>query len=106
MTEILSLPLEQGKKLFAHSTEEKLTQNKGLISFLRGNVHNEMCTLGVAQKVPTPPAGALLCQRLALPLRQGASLLSLTRRAIRVCAIPEPQHPKLLQLRLSNTVQV
>ncbi|XP_044848868.1 coiled-coil domain-containing protein 183 isoform X2 [Mauremys mutica] len=46
---IISLQ-EQGKKLFAHSTEEKLTQNKGLISFLRGNVHDEMCTLGVAQK--------------------------------------------------------
>ncbi|CAM2103791.1 unnamed protein product [Caretta caretta] len=46
---IISLQ-EQGKKLFAHSTEEKLTQNKGLISFLRGNVHKEMCTLGVAQK--------------------------------------------------------
>ncbi|XP_073170904.1 coiled-coil domain-containing protein 183 [Lepidochelys kempii] len=46
---IISLQ-EQGKKLFAHSTEEKLTQNKGLISFLRENVHKEMCTLGVAQK--------------------------------------------------------
>ncbi|TFK00782.1 Coiled-coil domain-containing protein 183 [Platysternon megacephalum] len=46
---IISLQ-EQGKKLFAHSTEEKLTQNKGLLSFLRGNVHDKMCTLGVAQK--------------------------------------------------------
>uniref|UniRef100_A0A8C0FYN7 Coiled-coil domain-containing protein 183 n=1 Tax=Chelonoidis abingdonii TaxID=106734 RepID=A0A8C0FYN7_CHEAB len=55
LTEIPSLPLEQGKKLFAHSTEEKLTQNKGLISFLRGNVHDEMCTLSVAQKVPASP---------------------------------------------------
>ncbi|XP_006117410.3 coiled-coil domain-containing protein 183 [Pelodiscus sinensis] len=46
---IISLQ-EQGKKLFAHSTEEKLNQNKDLISFLRGNVHDKMCLLGMAQK--------------------------------------------------------
>ncbi|XP_019366482.1 PREDICTED: coiled-coil domain-containing protein 183 [Gavialis gangeticus] len=46
---IISLQ-EQGKKLFVQAIEEKISQNKELINFLRGNVRSNIGMLGIAQK--------------------------------------------------------
>ncbi|KAM7144502.1 coiled-coil domain-containing protein 183 [Macrochelys suwanniensis] len=78
---IISLQ-EQGKKLFAHSTEEKLTQNKGLLNFLRGNVHNEMCTLGVAQKYDQATISHACSQQKRLKMRLARSTVEAAREKL------------------------
>ncbi|XP_038230747.1 coiled-coil domain-containing protein 183 [Dermochelys coriacea] len=78
---IISLQ-EQGKKLFAHSTEEKLTQNKGLISFLRGNVHNEMCTLGMAQKYDKVMISQACSEQKRLKLHLARSTMEAAREKL------------------------
>uniref|UniRef100_A0A7M4EYA2 Coiled-coil domain containing 183 n=1 Tax=Crocodylus porosus TaxID=8502 RepID=A0A7M4EYA2_CROPO len=50
ITSLLLLSLEQGKKLFVQAIEEKISQNKELINFLRGNVRSNIGMLGIAQK--------------------------------------------------------
>ncbi|KAM8797332.1 coiled-coil domain-containing protein 183 [Eudromia elegans] len=46
---IISLQ-EQGKKLFMQSAEEKLSQNRGLLPYLRGTVRDDINALGSAEK--------------------------------------------------------
>lgn len=41
----------QGKKLFAKTIEETLSKNKELISFLHGNLRQQMHELNLALKV-------------------------------------------------------
>ncbi|XP_074871952.1 coiled-coil domain-containing protein 183 [Carettochelys insculpta] len=78
---IISLQ-EQSKKLFAQSTEEKLSQNKGLIGFLRGTVHDKLCALGLAQKYDQVTISQACWEQKQLKMRLAQSTVEAARETL------------------------